>query len=222
MADQEDKQQTGTQPAGTGAEPGQQPAATPAAGTFTQADIDRIVKDRLERERAKAKEQYGDYDQLKQAAAKLREIEDANRSEIDKAAERTKTLEAQLAQAEADKARLAQERQDALVRSAIVAKATAARFLDPDDAARFIDMAAIQIKENGAIEGIEPQLEALGKAKPYLLQQTPRLSPTNPGAGSGTGGETDEQRRARLWGRGDTPIGKGPGGGMFTPGGITS
>lgn len=216
MADQEDKQQQGTPPAGTGADPGQQPAATPAAGTFTQADIDRIVKDRLDRERAKAKEQYGDYDQLKQAAAKLREIEDANRSEIDKATERAKTLEAQLAQAEADKAKLAQERQDALVRSAIVAKATAAKFLDPEDAVRFIDLSQVQIKDGGKVEGIEPQLEALGKAKPYLLQQQPRLSPTNPGIGSGTGGETDAQRRARLFGKGEAPFGK-HGGGVFNP-----
>lgn len=48
--------------------------------TFTQAELDQIVADRLTRERRK----FGDYDDLKKRAAKLAEIEDAQKSEVEK------------------------------------------------------------------------------------------------------------------------------------------
>jgi hypothetical protein len=58
---------------------------TPAEGkTFTQGDLDRIVEDRLKRERAK----FGDYKDLKQKADKLAELEQANKTETEKLAER--------------------------------------------------------------------------------------------------------------------------------------
>jgi hypothetical protein len=49
--------------------------------TFTQAELDRVVSDRLRRERDK----YSDYDDLKNKASKLDEIEQQNQSEIEKA-----------------------------------------------------------------------------------------------------------------------------------------
>jgi hypothetical protein len=48
--------------------------------TFTQADIDRIVADRLSREKNK----YSDYDELKAKADKFDEKEAANKSEADR------------------------------------------------------------------------------------------------------------------------------------------
>jgi hypothetical protein len=50
--------------------------------TFTQADLDRIVADRLGRERGK----YGDYEQLKSAAAELEKIKEAQASEAERTA----------------------------------------------------------------------------------------------------------------------------------------
>lgn len=46
---------------------------TPQGATFTQADIDRIVKDRLAQQ---AKNQFGDYDDLKSKAAGAKTLED--------------------------------------------------------------------------------------------------------------------------------------------------
>lgn len=46
--------------------------------TFTQADVDRIVGQRLARDR----EQYADYDQLKEAAAELAKIRDGEKTEM--------------------------------------------------------------------------------------------------------------------------------------------
>jgi hypothetical protein len=52
-----------------------------AGKTFTQADLDRIVAERLGRERSK----YGDYDQLKAAADELAKLKEAQATEAEKA-----------------------------------------------------------------------------------------------------------------------------------------
>lgn len=60
--------------------------------TFTQAELDAVVKDRLKRER----EKYSDYDDLKAKAAKFDEAEEANKTELQKVTERAKALEDEL------------------------------------------------------------------------------------------------------------------------------
>ena len=60
--------------------------------TFTQAELDAVVKDRLKRER----EKYADYDDLKAKATKFDEYEAANKSELEKANERANALQAEL------------------------------------------------------------------------------------------------------------------------------
>lgn len=60
--------------------------------TFTQADIDRIVSERLDRERGK----YADYDELKAKAAKFDEAEEASKTELQKATEKATALQAEV------------------------------------------------------------------------------------------------------------------------------
>lgn len=60
----------------------------------SQEQLDGILKGRLAREREKVKGQYADYDDLKAAAAKYREIQDAEKSDLQKANERIAELEA--------------------------------------------------------------------------------------------------------------------------------
>ena len=62
--------------------------------TFTQDDVNKIVNDRLARERKKY--EGIDLEDLKAKAAKLDEIEEANKSELEKANERAKALETEL------------------------------------------------------------------------------------------------------------------------------
>lgn len=62
--------------------------------TFTQAELDQIIGERLKRER----EKYPDYESLKEKAAKLDEIEEASKSELQKATERAEKLESELTQ----------------------------------------------------------------------------------------------------------------------------
>jgi len=60
--------------------------------TFTQAEMDAIIGDRLKRERAK----YSDYDDLKAKATAYDAAEEANKSDLQKANEKAESLQAQL------------------------------------------------------------------------------------------------------------------------------
>lgn len=72
--------------------------------TFTQAEMDAIIGDRLKRERAK----YADYDELKTKAAAYDEAEEASKSELQKAVEERDVLKAELERLTAEKERAEQ------------------------------------------------------------------------------------------------------------------
>lgn len=75
--------------------------------TFTQDDVDRIVAERLSREKAK----FADYEALKEKAAKFDKSEEDQKSELQKATEKAAELEAKLAAREkADKVRAIREK----------------------------------------------------------------------------------------------------------------
>lgn len=79
---------------------------TPTAGEFkpitSQDDLNRVIDERLKRERAK----YVDYKDLKAKASKLDEIEQANLSELEKANGRITTAESERDTAKAEALRL--------------------------------------------------------------------------------------------------------------------
>ena len=60
--------------------------------TFTQAELDAIVGERLKRDRAK----YADYEDMKAKAEKYDQMEEANKSELQKAIERSEALQTEL------------------------------------------------------------------------------------------------------------------------------
>ena len=60
--------------------------------TFTQAEMDAIIGDRLARERAK----YSDYEEVKAKAAKFDKAEEAQKTELQKATEKVDSLTKQL------------------------------------------------------------------------------------------------------------------------------
>lgn len=83
------------EPAGSGTE--DEPKGNePRSREYTQAEIDEIVAKRV----ARVKKQYGDYEDMKKKAAKLDEIEAANKSELEKLTEQNQKLAAQLAERE--------------------------------------------------------------------------------------------------------------------------
>lgn len=60
--------------------------------TFTQSDVDRIVEKRLKRELSK----QGDIEALKEKAKKFDEIQEANKSELEKANEKIAAYESEI------------------------------------------------------------------------------------------------------------------------------
>lgn len=68
----------------------------------SQAELDKIIENRLGRERAK----YSDYDDLKAKAEQFQKIEDEKKSEIEKATERANQAQAEAEKFQRENARL--------------------------------------------------------------------------------------------------------------------
>jgi hypothetical protein len=190
MGDEEQQDQTGTEPQDSGEVP--DPAEL-------QAELERTRK-------ALA-------DANKEAAARRKKLEafeaqeakrkQAEMTELEKAEARLNELEKRAEQAEAG-------RKQALVRAAVIAQATAQGFRDPEDALRYLDTSEVEITEEGKVSDVSALLKELGKQKPYLLQPQGSVGATNPGRGQAQG-ETPEQRRSRLFGSGGSDLGPGAG-----------
>jgi hypothetical protein len=132
-----------------------------AGKTFTQADLDRIVAERLARESKK----YADYDDLKakaEEAARLQaEQEEATASDLDKAVKAArKEVE------EALRAEFAQER----VADKIDALA-AGKFADPEDARLRLASRVGEFVQDGSVD-----TDAISKALDEVLEKHPHLA----------------------------------------------
>lgn len=171
----------------------------PAEKTFTQTELDNVVKERLQRERDKFK----DYDDLKGRAAKLAELENAGKSESEKLAARLAAIESQMG----IKDQTIQQLQGELTgtKRANLASSVAGQLgaYDPQDANILAAIASIDPAGANAAGEIKAALEELQKSKPYLFKTAgagnpaPGVAAFNPGSSSGAA-ETDAQRVQRL------------------------
>jgi len=151
---------------GGGAQPGR---------TFTESDVEAIVRDRL----ARQKRQYGDYDELKAKEAKLAELENAQKSELEKAQAQV----AQLQQERDDARKLAQDR---LIRSAFVAEAAKAGAAHPEDAFALADQSGVAIDDaTGQVSGVSAAVTALIEGNRLVLSSRPQAPALDGGAGGG-------------------------------------
>ena len=90
-----------TAPAGEQNEQQEQEPVEEFKAITSQEDFDKAIQSRIARERAK----FADYDDVKAKADKLIEIENANKTEAQKQAERTAELERENAELKAGKTR---------------------------------------------------------------------------------------------------------------------
>lgn len=153
----------------------------PAAKKFSQADIDRIVQDRLARAKSKPP---ADYDDLKARAAKLDELEAASKSDLQKAQEAQRKADERAAAAEARANETAR-------RHAIEREAGKQKAADPDDVfavlqttAKYRDM--VTMSDDGQVTGVEEAVKAILADKPHLVGKT--STPTGDGDGGSRGG----------------------------------
>lgn len=141
--------------------------------TFTQEELDRIVADRIARERKKL-DKFADYDDLKAKAAEYeRQLEEKRLAELSekerveeiakKAQEEKSELELKLAEYQAQV-----EREK--ITNAFITAATSANIAYIDDALRLADLSTVKV-EDGKVIGIESVVEALVQNKPFLVKQ---------------------------------------------------
>ncbi len=148
-----------------------QPAPTV---TYSQDQIDEMLKPRLDRAKDKAKADLlaelgvEDTATAKKTLAEAQAAREAQMSELEKAQTQIADLEAQSVQAKAEAETIKAQVDEALLKSAIIAKAVG--FNDPMDAWSFIDRAKIEVQDDGTYKGIDEALKILIEAKPYLVK----------------------------------------------------
>lgn len=128
--------------------------------TFTQADVDRILQERLARAKSTPP---ADYEDLKAAAAELAQIKEANATELEKAqtAAETAASERDAAVAEAKEIR---------IRSAILAEAAKPerKIVDPDLVVTLLGP-DVEFDDQGTPTNIAKAMDTLLEARPYLV-----------------------------------------------------
>jgi hypothetical protein len=175
------------------------PAPTPVEKTFTQAELERQLGERLARERAK----FADYDELKKAREELETLKAGQLSEQEQLQKRLEKAERKAAEAEARALEKERQAQDTLIRSAVLSEAARSGFANPEDAYLLLTTKPI-LGEDGQPVGVAEAIKALAETRPYLIRGTTRQSipagePFNPAGPGGQLRETDDQRRARLF-----------------------
>lgn len=144
------------------APPAAAPPAPPEPPKFepitSQADLDRILGNRLARER----EKFADYDDLKAKAAELDQKREAEKTEAEKAVE--------AARKEGENAGRATGN-ERLINAEARALAAEAGFINPRIAIGSIDLKGVKVADDGTVDAaaIKAKLEDLAKSDPYLV-----------------------------------------------------
>jgi hypothetical protein len=144
---------------------------TEESKTFSQDEVNTLIAERLKREKKK----YEDYGDLKTKATEYeklieeRELAELNEKErLEKIAQKHEEEKQTLAQQLTD---LQQAVQKERVTNEFIKVATSHNIAYIDDALKLADLSAVNVGEDGAIEGIEDVIKQLVDNKPFLLAQ---------------------------------------------------
>jgi hypothetical protein len=183
----------------------------PAPQAETAADDDtQALSDALKAARADAIKYRT---RLREMEAEQQAKRDAEMTDSERQAKELADLRQELAQRDEQTRRLALE-------SAVALRSNAMGIVDAEAAVKLIDTASLDFDDYGRpdSESLDQALKRLIKSKPYLKTQPPAASPANP-ARTEPAGETDAQRRARLFGGGggifDVDTARSLGGGVL-------
>jgi soluble lytic murein transglycosylase-like protein len=143
-----------------------------------QAQIKRI-ETALKKANTEAKNYRLEANELKQFKA---QVEAEKLTEQEKQELARKNLESQLATLQKQHEDAVREKQELRIEHAVSIQAQKLGFADPDDAKRFLDMAALEFDDNGAPTNVTDLLGDVLKIKPYLKAQTGRATVTSGGA----------------------------------------
>lgn len=135
------------------------------------------------------------------AKKRLAELEAAEQKRKDAELSEAERLTKERDEAQALAAQAQQTAQAALLRAEVATQSIALNIVDSDTALAIMDRSDIKFNDDGTIDGVKQALDALTKAKPFLVeskQRNPHLDPNN----GGRGGEptlTPEQQTAQLY-----------------------
>jgi hypothetical protein len=160
--------------------------------TFTQEDVNRIQA----QTRREVRNQFADYGQLKDRAAKADELEQAQLTEKEK-------LEARVGEAERKAASAADLISTAMIASEVRVRATQLGIIDPDAALLLADRANVRYSEEDGVTGVDAALTQLLVDKPYLKgtpNRVPNLNPQSAEPASTVRLSADQREAAKLMG----------------------
>ena len=158
--------------------------------TFTQAELDEIIANRIERERKK----YADYDELKTQLSELEQAAEERRlaelSEKERAEELAKKYEQEKTELAEQLTELQRKVEREKVTNAFIVEAQAAGIVYIDDALKLADLTDVKV-DGDAVTGIDVVVKELVESRPFLLPQE-KPKPREIGAPSG-GNATDDE-----------------------------
>lgn len=131
---------------------------------FTQADVDRIVRDRLARQKA----QFGDIDELKRKSQQFDELAESQKTEVQKALERAEAAEARAAELEAKTSEFEERERSVKLDARITAAAAAAGVSDVEAFVALFDRSGLEFDDDGKPTNIEDGITATLQKHPIL------------------------------------------------------
>jgi hypothetical protein len=157
------------------------------------------LREEIKASKATAKE-------LSVAQARLKEIEDKDKSEVERLAGTARETSEKLTAAE-------QRARDLAIRLSVERAARKLGFIDEDDAYRLIDRSTVEMDDGGDPTNVDALLAALAKAKPHLVRTDGEKPPLakgtpqtpKPAATALTKEQDIEQRHQKLEMSGNYP-----------------
>lgn len=146
-------------------------AGTPER-TFTQAELDAIIRDRLARERPDP--------EILRKAQEYDKLQEAQQTELQKASARAERAEAAAAEAET-------RARGILIRAAIMTEAAAQNAADADTVVALLASSVEITVKDGEVKGAREAVKALLKDKPFLVRAA------TPGTSGGEFGGQDQK-----------------------------
>lgn len=178
------------------------PENKPENKTFTQEELDKILADRIARERKKL-DKYADYETLKEKAEQLEKQElerkQAEMTETERLQAQLEELQRKATEAEEAKSKTLESANKRLIKSEfkLLAKELGVRKDALDDAFVLADLNSVEIDEDGNVTGVKEALEALKQAKAFLFGGQNYADPT-PGQHEATRKESQDAVMKQL------------------------
>lgn len=172
--------------------PGTQGGQDPTAGTPGQDPTKptMTLEQALEALAATRREAAAHRTEAQALKKAQQEAENAKLSESEKLTKRAAQLEADL---EAERV----DRRDVINRYEVQLQASRLGIVDPDAAVKLLDWSTVEYREDGSPKNLDAALQALIKARPYLVSPgTPGAGATNPARNHSQGSLTKAQIEA--------------------------